>query len=464
MEPHRAGSSPTAVNAQWAGIATENPIVPVGIHPWPEKGSAILNLICRDPFAMTDRQREKGHLPMIYEPRSSLVWIVRLLTNLLIVAMTLVPAACRSEKAAPAPALPPVVSVMEIVPRDVPVAFEYIAQTQSSHMVNIQARVSGFLDQRLYIEGALVKAGQVLFQMDAKPFQVQLDQAEAALAKQVAALETSRLNLARTKPLVEQDAMSQKDLDDATGQYQSAAAAVDQARAQVEAAKLNLSYTRITSPVTGVSSSARQTDGTFISPQNSLLTTVAVLSPMWVNFSISENEMQRYRDQIAQGLVIAPKNKKYVVEIILVDGALFPHTGRMTFAEPSYDPQTGTFLVRASVPNPDGILRPNQYVRVRLKGAVRPNAILLPQRAVQQGSRGHFVWVVGADGKVEQRPVAVGNWHGDEWFIFEGLNSGDRVAVDGTLTLQPGMAVSVKPAADGQAGAIAPGNVKAVGQ
>jgi len=343
---------------------------------------------------------------------------------------------------------------MEIVQKDVPVAFEYVAQTQSSHLVNIQARVSGFLDKRSYAEGSVVKEGQILFQMDPKPFQVQLAQAEAALAKQEAALETARLNLERTKPLTEQNALSQKDLDDATGQYQSAAAATEQAKAQVESAKLNLSYTTITSPVTGVSSSAQQTDGTYINPQNSLLTTVAVLSPIWVNFSISENEMYKYRDQQAKGLLRSPDYKDIKVEIILVDGSVYPYIGQMTFAEPSYNAQTGTFLIRASVNNPDGILRPNQYVRARLKGAIRPKAILVPQRAVQQGSRGHFVWVVGKEGKVEQRPVVVGDWHGDDWFIFEGLRNGEQVGIDGTLTLRPGVTVTVKPVgqASGAAG------------
>jgi membrane fusion protein (multidrug efflux system) len=353
--------------------------------------------------------------------------------------------ACKNEKEAAVLPPPPVVTVTEVVPRDVPVSFEYVAQTQSSHLVNIQARVSGFLDKRMYTEGAVVKEGQVLFQMDAKPFQVQLDQAEAALARQEAALQTARLNLERTKPLTEQNALSQKDLDDATGQYESAAAATEQAKAQVEAAKLNLSYTTITSPVTGVSSSARQTDGTYINPENSLLTTVAVLSPMWVNFSISENEMYKYRDQVAKGLLRSPNYKDYEVEIILVDGSVYPYTGRLTFAEPSYNAQTGTFLVRASVHNPDAILRPNQFVRARLKGAVRPRAILVPQRAVQQGSKGHFVWVVDKENKAEQRPVVVGDWYGDEWFIYEGLRSGEQVVIDGGLTLRPGVTVTKKP-------------------
>ncbi|MCF8143761.1 MAG: efflux RND transporter periplasmic adaptor subunit [Deltaproteobacteria bacterium] len=362
----------------------------------------------------------------------------------MIMAAAVLMAACQNKKEAPPPSVP-VVMVVEIVRKDVPVVFEYIAQTQSSHLVNIQARVSGFLDKRMYTEGAVVKEGQILFQMDAKPFKVQLDQAKAALAKQEAAFETARLNLARTKPLTEQNALSQKDLDDATGRYQATAAAVAQARAQVEAARLNLSYTTITSPVSGITSSARQTDGTYINPQNSLLTTVAVLSPMWVNFSLSENELQKYLDQIAEGRLRPLKSDEYEIEILLVDGSIYPHTGRMTFAEPSYNPQTGTFLIRADVDNPDGILHPNQFVRARLKGAIRPQAILVPQRAVQQGSKGHFVLVVGKDSKIEQRPVTVGEWHGDDWFIFEGLKDGEQVVVDGGLMLRPGMIVTTKP-------------------
>lgn len=339
---------------------------------------------------------------------------------------------------------PPAVSIVEVVPADVPVSAEYVAQTQSSHLVNIQARVSGFLDKRTYTEGAIVKEGQVLFQMDPKPFQAQLDQAKAALAQAEASLETARLNLARTKPLTELNALSQKDLDEATGQYQSAAAAAAQAKAQVETANLNLSYTTIASPVTGISSSAKQTDGTYISSQNSLLTTVATLSPIWVNFSLSENEMQRLRGQIDQGLLRPPANGNYTLEIILVDGTVYPYKGKITFAEPSFNAQTGTFLIRGSVENPGGLLHPNQFVRVRVKGAVRPMAILVPQRAVQQGSKGHFVWVIGNNGKAEHRPVTVGEWHGDDWFISEGLKAGDRVVADGGLTLSPGTVVTTQ--------------------
>jgi len=166
--------------------------------------------------------------------------------------------------------------------------------------VNIQARVTGFLDKRVYTEGSIVKEGQTLFLMDQKPFQAQLDQAKAALAKHEAALEVARLNLARVKPLTAANALSQKDLDDAIGQFQSASAAVEQAKASTEQAKLNLSYTVITSPVTGISSYAQQADGTYLHPSNSLLTTVAVISPTYVNFSVSENSWLKYGDQVAK--------------------------------------------------------------------------------------------------------------------------------------------------------------------
>jgi len=350
---------------------------------------------------------------------------------------------CGKEEKKEAARPPLEVTALTVVARDVPVASVFVAQTQSSQAVNIAARVSGFLDKRVYTEGAVVKAGQVLFRMDPKPFQAQVDGAEAALQRNQAAYEVAKANLARTKPLAQQNALSQKDLDDAQGQYEQTAAAVAQSKAQLESARLDLSYTTITSPVDGVSSFAAVADGTYVNAQNSQLTTVSVLSPMWINFSVSENEMERIRSQVRNGTLKLPEGNQFVVEIELVDGTLFPYKGKITFADPSYNSQTGTFLIRASVDNPNGLLRPNQYVRTRLHGAIRPNAILVPQRAVQQGAKGHFVWVVTKDGKAELRPVVVGDWYGDSWFIAQGLASGERVVVDGALRLAPDAAVKV---------------------
>jgi membrane fusion protein (multidrug efflux system) len=369
----------------------------------------------------------------------------RVLVRVWVLPVVLALAACGKSENKPAEKPPVDVTVVAVARRDTPVTVTYVAQTQSSQAVNIQARVSGFLDKRVYVEGSVVKAGQVLFRMDQKPFQAQVDAQKAALARSQASLEVAKANLARTKPLAAQNALSQKDLDDAQGQYDSAAAAVEQGKAQLQEAELNLSYTTITSPVTGVSSFAVVADGTYLNAQNSQLTTVSVLSPMWINFSVSENQMGRIRSDIQQGLLKLPPGGKFTVEVELVDGSLFPYTGHITFADPSYNAQTGTFLIRATVDNPSGVLRPNQYVRARLKGAVRPNAIVVPQRAVQQGAKGQFVWVVNQQDQAEQRPVTVGDWEGDDWFISDGLDTGDRVVVEGGLRLSAGAKVKATP-------------------
>jgi membrane fusion protein (multidrug efflux system) len=365
----------------------------------------------------------------------------------LVAAVTLQLSACGSTEA-PVSAPTVAVTALTIAPEDVPVTTIFVAQTQSSQAVNIQARVSGFLEQRVYTEGAEVKTGQVLFEMDKRPFQVQVDGAAAALQRNVAALEVARANLARTKPLVEQNALSQRDLDDARGQFEQSAATVEQSRAQLDSAQLDLSYATITSPVDGVSSFSAVADGTYLDAQNAQLTTVSVLSPMWINFSLSENDMERIRREEESGLLKPPEGLQFTVEVELGDGSVFPQKGKIDFADPSYNPETGTFLIRAVVENPDGVLRPNQYVRTRLLGATRPNAILVPQRAVQQSAQGHFVWIVNESGQAEMRPVEVGGWHGDDWFINEGLASGDHVVIDGALRLSPGAAVTVKKETD----------------
>ena len=337
------------------------------------------------------------------------------------------------------------VTVLTAQRADVPITAIYVAQTQSIQGVNIQARVSGWLDKRVYVEGSVVKSGQIMFQMDQKPFQAQVDSAQAALDRQKAAMTVAKQNLDRTKPLAAQNALSQKDLDDATGQFEQAQAAVAQAQAQLETAQLNLSYTTIRSPVDGVSSYAQVADGTYLNPQNAQLTTVSVLTPMWINFSVSENEMERIRNDVRAGNLRFPEGGRFIVEVEMVDGNLFPYTGAITFADPSYNPTTGTFLLRATVNNPAGVLRPNQYVRARLKGAIRPNAIVVPQRSVQQSAKGHFVWVINAQNQAEIRPVIVGDWKGEGWLITDGLNNGDRVVVDGAVRLTASAPVKASP-------------------
>ncbi|HEY5310366.1 MAG TPA: efflux RND transporter periplasmic adaptor subunit [Casimicrobiaceae bacterium] len=367
-------------------------------------------------------------------------------TAVLLLAVTLL-SAC-SKEAPKSEARPPVeVTVMTVTPRDTPVSYEYVGQTQSSHQVQIRARVNGFLDKRVYTEGSMVKAGDVMFQQDKKPFQAQLDVALGGLAEQQARLQTANDNLAQVKPLAALNALSVKDLDDATGQQQAAAAAVQSAKANVEQAQLNLGYTTITTPVTGLSSFARVQDGAYVNAENSLLTYVEQVDPIWVNFTLSENDLLALRTEQAKGGLRLPPKDEYTVELVLADGAIYPQKGKITFENASFNQQTGTFLLRATLPNPSGLMRPGQFVRVRVSGAVRVNAIMVPQQAVLQGAKGHFVMLVDKENKAEIRGVQVGPWYGDEWFITAGLKPGDVIATDGVVRLSPGAPVKIVPPA-----------------
>jgi membrane fusion protein (multidrug efflux system) len=362
---------------------------------------------------------------------------------------------------APAPqAQAPEVTILSIEPKDTPVSYEFVGSTASSQQVEVRARVNGFLDERLYVEGGLVKQGEVMFRMDSKPFKAQLDAARGALAQQQARLWTARANLKRVEPLAKANAVSKKDLDDAQGQVNAAAAAVEMAKAEVETAKLNLGYTTIYAPVTGASSYARIQSGAYVDQQSEPLTYVAQLDPIWVDFSISEDEMLKFREQKKSGELRAPEGTDLPIELVLADGTVYPESGRIFFADANYSTETGTFLLRATFSNPDGELRPGQFVRVRLHGVIRPDAVLVPQQAVLQGAKGFFVWTVDATGKAQIRSVEVGDWQGDSWFITKGLAAGDKVITDGIMRLAEGVPVEVveqgtqqadKPAADDSA-------------
>lgn len=366
-----------------------------------------------------------------------------LLLALLLALLTTLVAGCGKTEALPQASVPEV-TVMTVTPRDTPVDFEFTAQTASSREVQIRARVDGFLDRRTYVEGSLVKTGQTMFLMDPKPFEAALQTAKGQLAQQQARYQVAKANLARVQPLVAQNALSKKDLDDAVGSEAQATAAVIAAKGEVETAELNLSYTTIKSPLTGLSSFARQQDGSYVTAtQSGLLTTVYQLNPMWVNFSISENEMLRYRDQIATGHLRFPPANDFKVSLLLADGSVYSEHGSIDFANPAFSTETGTFLVRAVFDNPKAVLRPGQFVRARVAGAIRPNAILVPQRAVLQGSKSHFLWVVDNESKGHQRVVEVGEWQGDDWFITDGLKPGERVVVDGAIRVTAGTPLKI---------------------
>lgn len=354
-------------------------------------------------------------------------------------------AAC-GKKEAPKTAPPPQeVTVMAVTPKTVPATFEFVAQAESSHQVEIVARVSGFLEKILYREGEVVKEGQVMFQMDQKPFQAQVNAAKGEVENRKAQLWTAQANLNRIKPLAEQDAASKSDLDNAIGNVKSAEAAVFEAQARLDKAQLDLGYTVIRSPVTGVSSKALLREGAYLQPSGttSQLTYVAQLNPIWVDFTISQNQRAFLGEEVRRGRLALPKDQAYEVELELSDGNRYPFIGKVNFADPSFSKETGTFLVRAEVPNPKEELRPGMFVKAFLKGAVRPNAMVVPQKAVQQTANGHTVYVVTAKDQAEIRPVVVGEWIGTDWIINQGLKAGDRVIVEGFQRLAPG--APVKP-------------------
>jgi membrane fusion protein (multidrug efflux system) len=359
---------------------------------------------------------------------------------------------CARETSAPQPRPAPEVTVLTVTPRDISYTPSFVAQTESSRQVDIVARVSGFLDRIAYQEGDLVKEGQVLFQLDPKPFKAQLEAARGELQAQQARFKTASANLKRVKPLTEQDALSQADLDRAQGEFDASKAAVFAASAKVKEAELNLSYTTIHSPVTGLASRSLQREGAYVNAmtETANLTYVAAIDPIWVTFSVSQNLMARWREESQKELIVMPKSLDYEVELVLPDGTPFAERGKINFADPSFSQDTGSFMVRAVLPNPERELRPGMFVTAYLKGALRPNAVVVPQLSVQQGSNGHIVYVIKPDDTAEVRPVVVGDYEGEkDIVIVTGLQAGDRIVVDGVLKVVPGQPVKImEPAAD----------------
>ena len=370
-------------------------------------------------------------------------------------AAVLVLAACSKE--APPPTKPaPQVTVVTVAPQTIPYVMSFVAQTESSRQVDIVARVSGYLDKIAYREGELVQEGQLLFTLDPRPFRAQLDAAKGELQAQRARLSTAKANLDRIRPLAKMDAVSRADLDKAQGEFDSANAAVFAAQAKVREQELNLGYTTILSPVTGLASRSAQRQGAYVNAQSdsARLTYVAALDPIWVNFSISQNQMARYKELQDKGQMVPPKGDNFDVELVLPGGIVYPQRGKIGFTDPSFSQDTGSFLVRAVIPNPKSDLRPGMFVTARIIGALRPNAIVVPQLAVQQGSNGHLVYVVNAGGVAEIRPVVVGDYYGEKDIVISaGLAKGDRVVVEGVLRVVPGQPVKV----------VAPGAAPAAG-
>lgn len=345
----------------------------------------------------------------------------------------------------------PQVSVVAVNGQDLAIAPEYVGQTKGSREVEIRARVGGIIEQRVYEEGSVVKAGQILFQLDAKPYEAQAAAADAELARAQAQAAQAERELNRLKPLAAEQATSRKELDDAQSAYDLAQAAVKSAEARLREARIQLSYTKVVAPISGVTGLAQKFEGALVAAGSDMLTTLTQTDPMDVYFSVSENEWLARQTELANGSVQAPRETDLSVQVKLADGRVLDRVGKVNFNDARIDTETGTVAMRARLPNSDGLLKSGQFVRVIVNGAVRPHAITVPQKAVLEGPSGKFVYVIGKGENnaeiAEFRPVEVGEWTGAgaqrQWVIRKGLHDGDRVILDNLVKIRPGAPVQV---------------------
>ncbi len=360
--------------------------------------------------------------------------------------LSLLAAGCQPAGGPPVGFPPPVVTIATVEPRDVPVTYEYVAQTSGYREVEVRARVTGILLKRNYKEGSPVRQGESLFTIDPAPFQIALARAEADLGVAEARLTQAKRESARLKPVHEARAASQKELDDAVSTEQVAEAEVKSIRARLNEARLGLDYTRVESPIAGIASRAIVSEGSLVSGPSVLLTTITQTDPMYVIFGVPDREFLAMRRDVEAGRLKLPADGRLKAAVKLADGSAYPREGVLNFRDVRVNTQTGTSEARAEFPNPGGALRAGEFARVVLHGAVRPGAIVVPQRAVLESPKGKFAYIVNAEGKAEPRPLEVGDWTADGWIINAGLQRGDRVIVDGVLKLGPGAPVKVADA------------------
>jgi membrane fusion protein (multidrug efflux system) len=342
---------------------------------------------------------------------------------------------------------PAPVSVEKVTPATVPAAYEYVGQTAGSRDVEVRARVAGILIKRNFAEGGVVKKGQSLYTLDVAPFQAALARADADVAAAEARLAQAQRTLARLKPLWDGRAVSQREYDDAASAEQIARADLKGAQARRAESALNVQYTRVEAPIGGMVGRSQVSEGTLVSGSQVLLTTVTQTDPIKLRFGIADTDQMRWRSEAAAGQLQLPPQGAFDVEVHLADGSVHPKRGKLVFSDTRVSGNTGTVEAEAEVPNPDGALKPGQFVRVRLLGAARPNAVKVPTRAVLEGPQGKYVYVM-ADGKAQPRPVVVGDQLADGWIISKGLAAGDNVIVDGMARIFfPGAPVQLAQAA-----------------
>lgn len=355
-------------------------------------------------------------------------------------------AACGGGQAPPAPAAQPV-TVVTLKAEPVTLTRELPARTNAYLIAEVRPQVSGIVKQRLFKEGGTVKAGQPLYQLDDSTYQADVASARASLARAEATLNSARLNAARSAELAKVDAVSQQDHENATAALLQAEADVKLAQANVRSSGILLDYARIASPISGRIGKSSVTQGALVTAnQAAPLATVQQLDPIYVDATASSTELLALRRELAAGTLTSAA-RTVPVSIVLEDGSTYRHGGKLTFADVTVDPTTGTFLLRVLVPNTEQLLLPGMYVRAVFSIGVRENGVLVPQQGIARDPKGHTTaMVVGQDGKAEQRDVQVSRTIGDKWLVDGGLAAGDRVIVEGLQKIRPGSPVQATEA------------------
>ncbi len=347
-------------------------------------------------------------------------------------------------KQAPGPPRPVQVGVVTVRPESVPLTHDLVGRLSATRQADVRARVPGVLQKRLYKEGSTVKEGQILFQIDPAPLRAALDGAEAALAQAQAQATNSHVTAQRNRELVKSGLVSRSDLDNAEASERSTAASVQQTKANVESARINLGYASVRSPISGRASQQKVTEGALVGQGDAtLLTTVDQLDPIYVNFDQAAVEIQRLRREQATGHVTLAGDNKAIVQLTLQDGTPYGHAGTLDFADVSVDPATGSVALRGIVPNPDGQLLPGMYVSVHLTIGTMNQAFKVPQTGLQRDNNGPYVLAVGSDDRVVQKRVVADTTLNADWIVTGGLADGDRIIVSGVQNARPGAAVSV---------------------
>ncbi|HET6675072.1 MAG TPA: efflux RND transporter periplasmic adaptor subunit [Nitrospiraceae bacterium] len=352
-------------------------------------------------------------------------------------------AGCKQESASSPPPPTPQVDVVEVAYQTVPDEPEFIGEAEASRIVEIRSQVTGIMKERYFSEGRDVRKGEPLYQIDPVPFKAAYISAKARVSQAKARLVQAKQNLARVKPLLAEQAVSQKDLDDAVAEELAAKAALEAADGDVVKAKFDLDNTLITAPSDGLIERTRYYEGRLVTAQTDLLTVIHQMDPMYVIVSAPESFLLKRRRDIIAKRIQHPGIYKLTGIITFVDGTVYSHEGVLDFADVGLRAETGSRQARVVFPNPDRVLLPGQFVTVRFHGVSKPNALLVPQRAVQQGPKGSILFIVGEGNKVEVRDVKATVWRGNDWLIEEGLRPGEKVMVDGFTRVQPG--AEVKP-------------------